>query len=151
MRQAVAEHYRTRRYRALHLALRRKAFIYAHCAVRPPNLVDRMASTVQVATYNQAPPLLVRNEHSSLNGSFPQSQYKSFDTSQSVVSTPAATPPPQRAPLQHQMSYNMGGGPVMNGMTQRSSFGAYPDINGYSQPQYYTNGMKPQIYTVSDR
>jgi len=47
------------------------------------------------------------------------------------------------------MSYNMGGGPVMNGMTPRSSFGAYPEINGYGQQQYYSNGMAPQIYTVS--
>jgi len=47
------------------------------------------------------------------------------------------------------MSFNMGGGPVMNGMTPRSSFGVYPDLNGYVQPQYYSNGMKPQIYTVS--
>jgi hypothetical protein len=47
------------------------------------------------------------------------------------------------------MSYNIGGGPVMNGMTPRSSFGAYPDMNGYGQQQYYNTGMKPQIYTVS--
>lgn len=47
------------------------------------------------------------------------------------------------------MSYNIGGGPVMNGMTPRSSFGGYPEINGYSQQQYYSNGIKPQIYTVS--
>jgi hypothetical protein len=37
----------------------------------------------------------------------------------------------------------------MNGMTPRSSFGAYPDMNGYGQQQYYNTGMKPQIYTVS--
>jgi hypothetical protein len=37
----------------------------------------------------------------------------------------------------------------MNGMTPRSSFGGYPEINGYSQQQYYSNGIKPQIYTVS--
>jgi hypothetical protein len=37
----------------------------------------------------------------------------------------------------------------MNGMTPRSSFGGYPEMNGYSQQQYYGNGMKPQIYTVS--
>jgi hypothetical protein len=37
----------------------------------------------------------------------------------------------------------------MNGMTPRSSFGGYPDLNGFVQPQYYGNGMKPQIYTVS--
>ena len=48
------------------------------------------------------------------------------------------------------MSYNMSAGPVMNGMTPRSSFGGYPDMNGYPPPQYYTNGMKPQIYTVSE-
>ena len=47
------------------------------------------------------------------------------------------------------MSYNIGGGPVMNGMTPRSSFGGYPEINGYGQQPYYNNGMKPQIYTVS--
>jgi hypothetical protein len=48
------------------------------------------------------------------------------------------------------MSFNMGGGPVMNGMIPRSSFGGYPEINGYGQQQYYSNGMKPQIYTVRD-
>jgi hypothetical protein len=37
----------------------------------------------------------------------------------------------------------------MNGMTPRSSFSGYPEINGYSQQQYYSNGIKPQIYTVS--
>ena len=36
----------------------------------------------------------------------------------------------------------------MNGMTHRSSFGGYPEINGYVQQPYYNNGMKPQIYTV---
>lgn len=37
----------------------------------------------------------------------------------------------------------------MTGMAPRGSFSAYPEMNGYGPPQYYTNGMKPQIYTVS--
>lgn len=48
------------------------------------------------------------------------------------------------------MSFNVGGGPVVNGMTPRNSFGGYPEITGYGQQQYYSNGMKPQIYTVRD-
>ena len=115
-----------------------------------PDPRHRMASTVQIQTYSQPPPTFARHEHySSMNGSFSQSQYPSLDTSQSVASTPAATPPPPRPTSQQQMSYNIGGGPVMNGMTPRSSFGGYPEINGYNQQQYYSNGIKPQIYTVS--
>jgi hypothetical protein len=75
----------------------------------------------------------------------------------SVASTPAPTPPPPRPASQHQqqqqqMVYNMNGGtPMSNGgmMGAPNSFGGYSDPNMYSQPNFYTNGVKPQIYTVS--
>ncbi|KIX04094.1 uncharacterized protein Z518_07647 [Rhinocladiella mackenziei CBS 650.93] len=83
---------------------------------------------------------------------------------QSVTSTPAPTPPPrpasqhqqqtqaQQQAQQQQMVYNMNGAPPMsNGgmMAAPNSFGGYPDPNVYQQPSnFYTNGVKPQIYTA---
>ena len=113
--------------------------------------VSQMASTVHGPAYPQVPGIFPRHDHpSSLNGSYPQPAYHSFDASQSVASTPAATPPPPRAPSQQSMAYSMNGGPVMHALPPGSSnsFGGYPDPNGYAQQQYYTNGMKPQIYTA---
>lgn len=50
------------------------------------------------------------------------------------------------------MMYNMNGAPVMaNGsmMAAPNSFGGYSEPNVFAPPNFYTNGVKPQIYTVS--
>ncbi len=74
----------------------------------------------------------------------------------SVNNTPAPTPPPPRPASQHQqqqqMVYNMNGGnPMANGgmMAAPNSYGGYAEQNVFPQPNYYVNGNKPQIYTVS--
>ena len=57
------------------------------------------------------------------------------------------------------MAYNMNGGPPMpNGgmMGAPNNYGGYAEVNAFPQPQpppqpqpnFYTNGIKPQIYTV---
>lgn len=83
-----------------------------------------------------------------MNGSFSQ-QALSFDANHSLASTPAPTPPPPRPGSQHQMAYGMNGGHAPNGMMPPSNFGGYPDPNMFNQAQFYGNGVKPQIYTVS--
>ena len=69
-----------------------------------------------------------------------------------MASTPAPTPPPPRpVSQQQQIVYNINGAPPMaNGgmMAAPNSFGGYPDPNMYTQTNFYTNGTKPQIYTV---
>lgn len=117
-----------------------------------------MASTVQTPVCTHPPPSFARHEHSSsINGSFSQPAVHSFDSSRSVALTPSATPPPPRpTPQQQQMSFNINGGPPMNGMISRGgSFGAYGEIDGQQQQQQqqasqqYEHTAKPQIYTVS--
>ncbi len=126
-------------------------------------LCSKMASGgLHSGVYAQPPPSFAQHGHSSsMNASFPQAPppMNSFET-QSVASTPAPTPPPPRPASQHQqqqqqqqqMIYNMNGGtPMSNGamMGAPDSFGGYSDPNMYSQPNFYANGVKPQIYTVS--
>ncbi|EXJ71008.1 uncharacterized protein A1O5_06001 [Cladophialophora psammophila CBS 110553] len=80
---------------------------------------------------------------------------------QSIASTPAPTPPPPRPASQHQqqqalsaqqqMVYSMNGTASMsNGgmMAPPNNFGGYSEANAFAQPDYYANGLKPQIYTA---
>ncbi|KAL4892451.1 apses transcription factor [Aspergillus ambiguus] len=79
----------------------------------------------------------------STNGmAFSQSQMGSFNASQSVASTPRATPPPKGS-QQSAMSFN-----YSNGMHHgpRSSFGGFEDMNGYGTMVPYQEEFKPQIY-----
>ncbi|KAI9372636.1 apses transcription factor [Aspergillus egyptiacus] len=78
----------------------------------------------------------------SANGmSFSQSQMGSFNASQSVASTPRATPPPKGS--QHSaMSFNYSNG-LPNGT--RASFNGFEDMNGYGTMIYHEE-FKPQIY-----
>ena len=110
-----------------------------------------MASGVHSAVYPQAPPSFPQHGHSgSISNSFSQPALGSFDA-HSVASTPAPTPPPPRpGSQQQQMAYGMNGGPMANGMMAAgaNSYSGYPDPNVYAQPQFYGNGVKPQIYTA---
>ena len=81
----------------------------------------------------------------STNGlAFSQSQMGSFNTSQSVASTPRATPPPKGS-QQSNMSFN-----YPNGLpsVSRSSFGGFEEPNGYGQIMPLNDEFKPQIYRV---
>ncbi|OJJ72352.1 hypothetical protein ASPBRDRAFT_124725 [Aspergillus brasiliensis CBS 101740] len=79
---------------------------------------------------------------SSANGMvFSQSQMGSFNASQSVSSTPRATPPPKGS-QQSTMSFG-----YSNGLPHgpRSSFAGFEDMNGYGTIMYHEE-FKPQIY-----
>jgi hypothetical protein len=69
----------------------------------------------------------------------------SFNASQSVASTPAATPP--RGSQQSGMSYSFTNGVPHNAMP-RSGFGGYDESNGYGAMMPYQEEYKPQIYRV---
>lgn len=75
---------------------------------------------------------------------FSQSQMGSFNASQSVASTPRATPPPKGS-QQSNMSFN-----YPNGLSSvsRSSFGGFDEPNGYGQIMPLNDEFKPQIYRV---
>ncbi|GIJ91336.1 hypothetical protein Asppvi_010301 [Aspergillus pseudoviridinutans] len=78
----------------------------------------------------------------SANGiAFSQSQMGSFNASQSVASTPRATPPPKSS--QQSMSFN-----YPNGLPggARGSFGGFDDMNGYGAMVQYQEEYRPQIY-----
>lgn len=79
----------------------------------------------------------------SANGmTFSQSHMGSFNASQSVASTPRATPPP-KASHQSAMSYSYANG-LPNG--PRGSFSTFEDMHGYGTVY---EEFKPQIYKVS--
>lgn len=99
------------------------------------------------SVYPQIPPPYPAH-NSQINGAYSQATLGSFDGSQSVHSTPAPTPPPPRPGSQQQMNYGMNGGHSQNGMMPPNNYGGYPDPAMYNQPQYYGNGIKPQIYVV---
>lgn len=126
---------------------------------------------IHSGVYAQPPPSFPQHGHSSsLNASFPQGPppMAHFEP-HSVASTPAPTPPPPRPASQHQhqhqqqsqpqqvppqqMLYNMNGNPnhMANGgmMAAPNSFSGYPEPNPFAQPNFYANGLNPQIYTVS--
>ncbi|GIK03937.1 hypothetical protein Aspvir_008012 [Aspergillus viridinutans] len=78
----------------------------------------------------------------SANGiAFSQSQMGSFNASQSVASTPRATPPPKSSQQSMSFSYPNGlpGG-------ARGSFGGFDDVNGYGVMVQYQEEYRPQIY-----
>ncbi|KKK16281.1 hypothetical protein P175DRAFT_0504609 [Aspergillus ochraceoroseus IBT 24754] len=78
----------------------------------------------------------------SANGiSFSQSQLGSFNASQSVSSTPRATPPPKSS-QQSAMSFSYSNGRP-NGA--RGGFNGFEDMNGYGTMIYHEE-FKPQIY-----
>ncbi|KAL2867161.1 putative APSES transcription factor (MbpA) [Aspergillus lucknowensis] len=78
----------------------------------------------------------------STNGmAFSQSQLGSFNASQSVSSTPRATPPPKSS-QQSAMSFGYSNG-LPNGT--RASFNGFEDMNGYGAMIYHED-FKPQIY-----
>ncbi|KAF9895028.1 hypothetical protein FE257_004656 [Aspergillus nanangensis] len=79
----------------------------------------------------------------SANGmSFSQSQMGSFNASQSVSSTPRATPPPKGS-QQSAMSFTYSNG-AHHG--SRGSFGGFEDMNGYGAMVSYQDEYRPQIY-----
>ncbi|KAL3490448.1 hypothetical protein BJX62DRAFT_207162 [Aspergillus germanicus] len=85
----------------------------------------------------------------SANGmSFSQSQLGSFNASQSVASTPRATPPQNSQ--QSAMSFTYSNG-LPNGLPNgppngaRASFNGFEDMNGYGTMIYHEE-FKPQIY-----
>ncbi|KAK2791784.1 transcriptional regulator swi6 [Onygenales sp. PD_12] len=75
-----------------------------------------------------------------------QTQMASFNASQSVASTPTATPPP-RGSQQSNVSLGFPNNGISRGSTQRDSFGGYDGSNGYGQVIGYEE-YKPQIYTA---
>ncbi|OAL33897.1 hypothetical protein AYO20_06908 [Fonsecaea nubica] len=118
---------------------------------------------IHSGVYAQPPPPFPQHGHStSMNPNFPQQPppMGPFE-GQSIGSTPAPTPPPPRPASQHQhqqglsaqqqMVYSMNGTASMtNGgmMAPPNSFGTYSEANTFAQPDYYANGLKPQIYTA---
>ncbi|KAL1964392.1 hypothetical protein VTN77DRAFT_6950 [Rasamsonia byssochlamydoides] len=72
-----------------------------------------------------------------------QSHMGSFNASQSVASTPAATPP--RGSQRSSMSFSYTNGGPHNSASQ-SSFNGYEDANGYGAMVPYQEEYKPQIY-----
>ncbi|ODH48073.1 hypothetical protein GX48_05838 [Paracoccidioides brasiliensis] len=88
-----------------------------------------------------------RNNIGPPNGSsLPQSHVGSFNSSQNVASTPAATPPP-RTSQQSNMSMSFPSNGVSRNSVQRASFSGYDDSNGYGQVVSFEE-FKPQIYTA---
>lgn len=82
----------------------------------------------------------------SANGmSFSQSQMGSFNASQSVASTPGATPPPPKMSQQSAMSFT-----YPNGMPHgsRGGMGGFEEVNGYGTMIPYPDEFRPQIYRV---
>lgn len=74
-----------------------------------------------------------------------QSRMGSFNASQSVASTPGATPP--RGSQQSNMSFSFTNGMGHNPRS-RGSFGAYDDTNTYGAMAPYQEEYQPQIYRV---
>ena len=76
---------------------------------------------------------------------FSHSQMGSFNASQSVASTPRATPPPPKGSQQSTMSFS-----YPNGMPagSRSSYGGFDEPSGYGPVMSVHEGFKPQIYRV---
>src|SRR6266536_3735295 len=108
-----------------------------------------MASTIHPAPPPPAPPTFSRNNTgTSLNGmQLSQSHVDSFNASQSVASTPAATPPP-RQPLQQSVSFNMGSNGMNSGQMMRPHYGGGPPgaPNGYgTYPPQVPPNYKPSI------
>ncbi|KAL1850633.1 transcriptional regulator swi6 [Paecilomyces lecythidis] len=71
-----------------------------------------------------------------------QSRMGSFNASQSVASTPGATPP---RGSQQSMSFSFTNGMGHNSMS-RGSFGGYEDTNAYGGMVPYQDEYQPQIY-----
>ncbi|PGH33663.1 hypothetical protein GX50_03490 [[Emmonsia] crescens] len=89
-----------------------------------------------------------RNSLGPPNGASSQNQMASFNAaSQSVASTPAATPPPRPSQQQSNMSMSFPNNGATRNSVQRTSFGGYDDSNGYGQVMPYEE-YKPQIYTA---
>ncbi|KAL2014490.1 hypothetical protein VTN00DRAFT_2015 [Thermoascus crustaceus] len=87
-----------------------------------------------------------QNSVGSANGmQLSQSHMGSFNASQSVASTPGATPPPPRGSQQSAMSFSFTNGGPRNSMS-RGNFGGYEDSNGYGAMVPYQEEYKPQIY-----
>ncbi|KAJ9299503.1 hypothetical protein DTO217A2_8168 [Paecilomyces variotii] len=72
-----------------------------------------------------------------------QSRMGSFNASQSVASTPGATPP--RGSQQSNMSFSFTNGMGHNSRS-RGSFGGYDDTNTYGAMAPYQEEYQPQIY-----
>ncbi|EEQ87390.2 APSES transcription factor [Blastomyces dermatitidis ER-3] len=88
-----------------------------------------------------------RNTLGPSDGASSQNQMPSINAaSQSVASTPAATPPPRHS-QQSNMSMSFPSNAVSRNSLQRASFGGYDDNNGYGQVMLYEE-YKPQIYTA---
>ena len=109
-----------------------------------------MASAVHAAQPQPPVPSFSRNSTGSSVGGPHLSQLalSSFEASQSVVSTPAATPPSLRG-QQRQMSFNMVNFGPSNGLKmQQNGLRGYAEVNGSIAQQVYPPGHKPSIYTV---
>ncbi|PGG97380.1 hypothetical protein GX51_07350 [Blastomyces parvus] len=88
-----------------------------------------------------------RNSLGPADGASSQNQMASFNAaSQSVASTPTATPPPRHS-QQSNMSMSFPSNPASRNPLQKANFGGYDDNNGYGQVMLYEE-YKPQIYTA---
>lgn len=76
---------------------------------------------------------------------FSQTPLNSFEASQSVASTPTATPPASRH--QHIMPLNMANF-ASNGHHLQPATPRGLDVNSGAPQQRYAPGYNPQIYTV---
>ena len=76
---------------------------------------------------------------------FSHSQMGSFNASQSVASTPRATPPPPKVSHQSTMSFSY---PNSMPAGSRSRYGGFDESSGYGPVMSVHEGFKPQIYRV---
>ncbi|KAH8423677.1 putative APSES transcription factor (MbpA) [Aspergillus melleus] len=89
-------------------------------------------------------PSFSQSSVASSNGmAFSQSQLGSFNASQSVASTPRATPPPKGSSQQPPASFNYSKNPTHG---PRASFGGFEEITNYGALIQYHDEFKPQIY-----
>ncbi|PGH23973.1 hypothetical protein AJ80_02035 [Polytolypa hystricis UAMH7299] len=115
----------------------------------PTSASAPMASNSQPAAQPNPPVSFSRHTTGPSNGVplSQQSHMGSFNASQSVSSTPAATPPPRSSqPSGMSMSFPTNG--TQHNSIQRPGFGSFDEGNGFGTIVPYHDEYKPQIYTA---